>query len=71
MQEDIITVVNAEGSVLSYNLHTSKQRFKIVKKKVQLLSMDYDLNGDHFLLGDNEGNISLFNEHTEKEIMKF
>lgn len=33
--------------------------------------MDYDLNGDQFLLGDNEGNIRLINEHTEKEIAKF
>jgi len=63
-EDEIITILNAEGSVSSFNLTTNKTRYKIVKKNVQLLSLEYELDGDHFLMGDNHGNIIWINEHT-------
>ena len=66
---DIITVANSEGSLTSYNLNESKLRYKINKKNVQFLSLDYNFDGNNIVVGDNKGNIELYDEFTEKSIV--
>ena len=35
------------------------------------MALEYDLSGDNIYVGDNQGNISMINEHTEKETRSF
>lgn len=68
---DIITVANSEGSLTSYNLNESKLRYKIKKKNVQFLALDYNFDGNHIVVGDSGGNLELYDEFTEKSVVLY
>lgn len=67
-----LTAINAEGSISSFNPDTGNQLFRIkLKEGIQLLSLDYSIDGSLFATGDNSGNIYLYNDDYQKEIRCF
>jgi WD40 repeat protein len=68
----VFTATNADGSVSSFDLSSGKQIFKIQPKdKEQLLALDYNVDSTMFAVGAHNGNIHLYNEHTQKEVRTF
>lgn len=68
----VITATNAEGSISSFNPDTGTQLYRIkMAEGIQLLSLDYSIDGKLFATGDNQGNIYLYNDDYQKEVRCF
>jgi len=68
----ILTCVNAEGSVTGFSAESGAQLYRVKQAEgVQLLSLDYAIDGKHFATGDNSGNVYVYNEDLQKQVRSF
>lgn len=71
--DPLITCANAEGNVKSFSVNSGKEMFELRadNSTSQFLCLDYDPNYASIAVGDNHGNIFIFDEVTQKLVSKF